>query len=76
MTTAAQLKTGQRAVITALGCSGALRRRLLDMGVLPGQQISMEKVAPLGDPLEIRVKGCSISLRRREAGEISVEVLS
>ena len=54
----------------------ALRKRLLDMGVLSGEPVIVERVAPLGDPLEIKIKGYRLSLRKEEADEILVEVLS
>lgn len=52
---------------------GPLRRRLLEMGVLPGTAFRVERVAPLGDPIEIRVRGYALSLRRAEAAHILVE---
>jgi ferrous iron transport protein A len=47
----------------------------MDMGLLPGEEIAVEKVAPLGDPLEVRVRSYALSLRKSEAQEIAVEVL-
>ena len=69
-----QLPLGQEAVITAVGGEGALRCRLLDMGLIPKTRVRVEKVAPLGDPLELRVRGYSLSLRKEDAGKIEVEV--
>ena len=69
-----KLPLGQEAVITAVGGEGALRCRLLDMGLLPKTRVRVEKVAPLGDPLELRVRGYSLSLRKEDAGKIEVEV--
>ena len=67
-----KLPLGQEAVITAVGGEGALRCRLLDMGLIPKTRVRVEKVAPLGDPLELRVRCwmgstaiCSASDRRR-----------
>jgi ferrous iron transport protein A len=71
----AGLKPGQKGKITAIGSVGPLRRRLLDMGVLLGEQVKVEKVAPMGDPIEVRVKSYNLSLRKSEAEAISVEVL-
>jgi ferrous iron transport protein A len=71
----AGLKPGQKAKITGVGSVGPLKRRLLDMGVLVGEQVKVEKVAPMGDPIEVRVKSYSLSLRKSEAEAISVEVL-
>ena len=69
-----KLPLGQEAVITAVGGEGALRCRLLDMGLIPKTRVRVEKVAPLGDPLELRVRGYSLSLRKEDAGTIEVEV--
>ena len=69
-----KLPLGQEAVITAVGGEGALRCRLLDMGLIPKTRVRVEKVAPLGDPLELRVLGYSLSLRKEDAGKIEVEV--
>lgn len=69
-----KLPLGQDAVITAVGGEGALRCRLLDMGLIPKTRVRVEKVAPLGDPLELRVRGYSLSLRKEDAGKIEVEV--
>lgn len=69
-----KLPLGQEAVITAVGGEGALRCRLLDMGLIPKTRVQVEKVAPLGDPLELRVRGYSLSLRKEDAGKIEVEV--
>ena len=69
-----KLPLGQEAVITAVGGEGALRCRLLDMGLIPKTKVRVEKIAPLGDPLELRVRGYSLSLRKEDAGKIEVEV--
>lgn len=69
-----KLPLGQEAVITAVGGEGALRCRLLDMGLIPKTRVRVEKVAPLGDPLELRVRGYSLSLRKEDAGKIEVEL--
>ena len=69
-----KLPLGQEAVITAVGGDGPLRCRLLDMGLIPKTRVRVEKVAPLGDPLELRVRGYSLSLRKEDAGKIEVEV--
>ena len=67
--------TGQAAPgAGAVGGEGALRCRLLDMGLIPKTRVRVEKVAPLGDPLELRVRGYSLSLRKEDAGKIEVEV--
>jgi Fe2+ transport system protein FeoA len=69
------LPIGQRAVITAVGGQGALRCRLLDMGLIPKTVVRIERVAPLGDPMELLVRGYSLSLRREDARNIEVEVM-
>lgn len=66
------LRIGERAIVTGLGCSGALRRRIIDMGITPGAVIIMRKAAPMGDPLELNVRGYELSIRRSEAKEIRV----
>lgn len=71
----AMLKTGNSAKITKIGSIGALKRRLLDMGVLVGEIVKVEKIAPLGDPIEVTIKNYNLSLRKREAEEIEVEVI-
>jgi len=68
-----QLREGQRATILRVGGNGALRRRLLEMGLLKGTDLYVEKYAPLKDPMELIVKGYHISLRVQEASQISVE---
>lgn len=68
------LPLGQEAVITAVGGEGALRCRLLDMGLIPKTTVLVEKVAPLGDPIELRVRGYALSLRKEDAQNIQVEV--
>ncbi|MBW7885807.1 MAG: ferrous iron transport protein A [Caldilineaceae bacterium] len=68
-----QLEAGQRAVIRRIGGTGALRRRLMDMGMVRGCTIQMVKTAPLGDPVEYAVRGYHLSLRRTEAQLIEIE---
>lgn len=66
------LKEGQSAVIDYIGGSGALRRRILEMGIIKGVRVYVEKYAPLKDPLELIVKGTHVSLRVEEASLIRV----
>ena len=68
-----ELSAGQSAVITEVNGSGALRQHILDMGVIPGVQVSVMKFAPLGDPMEIRIYGYELTLRLTEAENILVE---
>ncbi len=71
----AKLKPGERGRITEIGSIGPVRRRLMDMGVLVGEEVTVEKIAPLGDPIEVTVKNYSLSLRKKEAEGISVEAV-
>ena len=68
-----QLKVGTSAVITAVGGDGALRCRLLDMGLTPRTVVTLRKVAPMGDPIEIHVRGYELTLRVEDARQITVE---
>lgn len=68
----ADLKPGQTAVVTHVGASGALRQRLLDMGILPNTSIDLERAGLGGDPLWIRCQGAHLALRRTEAAAIRV----
>lgn len=74
LTTIADLEPGQRATIKRVQGQGTLRRRLMDLGLLPGTTVELEREAPLGDPLEILVKGTHLSLRREESSAVEVEV--
>ena len=67
-----ELKVGESAVITAVGDEGALRCRLLDMGLIPHTRVTLQKVAPMGDPIEIRVRGYELTLRVDDAKKIEV----
>ena len=68
-----ELHLGDTAAITAVGGEGALRCRLLDMGLTPRTLVTLRKVAPMGDPIEIRVRGYELTLRVEDAREITVE---
>jgi Fe2+ transport system protein FeoA len=70
-----KIEKGRAARVTRVGGQGSTRRRLMEMGVIPGADISVRRVAPLGDPIDVLIKGYHLSLRRREAAEIFVEVL-
>lgn len=76
MTKLSELENGQRARIVKIKLVGDIRRRLSDMGLVNGSEVVLERVAPLGDPIEIRVKGYDLSLRKEVASEIEVEPLS
>ncbi len=64
------LPKGQRARIFKVGGEGALRRRLLDMGLTPGTVVTLQKAAPMGDPLELELRGYSLTLRKEDASHI------
>lgn len=66
-------KTGESVRVLKVAGEGALRQRILDMGLTKGAEVTIRKVAPLGDPLEITVRGYELSLRKREAACIVVE---
>ena len=68
-----EMKENQTARIVRVGGNGALRRRILEMGILKGTQVYIEKYAPLKDPVELIVKGYHVSLRVEEAAQITVE---
>ena len=74
MITLDTLPVGHEAVITTVGGEGSLRCRLLDMGLIPKTRVRVEKIAPLGYPMELRVRGYALSLRKEDAREIQVEV--
>lgn len=69
-----QLQHGQTATVVALTETGANRRRLMDLGILPGTCIVMEMKSPLGDPVAYRIRGAVIALRRQQARQIQVEL--
>ena len=74
--TVKDLAIGQSGRITAVGGEGALRQHLLDMGVIPGAAVTLVKLAPLGDPMEVRLHGYELALRRADGEKISIEPLA
>lgn len=72
--TLGELKKGDKGKIVKISGSGSVHRRLLDMGLVSGSEIEMQRVAPLGDPIEIKIKGYNLSLRKEEAARVEVEV--
>ena len=72
MKTLKEVKCGETVSVTKLNCSGALKRRIMDMGITRGTEIFVRKVAPLGDPVEITVRGYELSIRKNEAENIEV----
>lgn len=67
-----QLHAGERAVIASVDCPPPIARRLMELGVLPGTEVEVIRRAPLGDPLEIALRGVRLSLRKSEARHIDV----
>ena len=73
MRTLRDVKIGESAVVKKLYGEGALRRRIMDMGITKGVTVKVRKTAPLGDPLELTVRGYELTLRKDDAGNIEVE---
>lgn len=73
MRTLKEAKCGETVTVTMLGGEGALKRRIMDMGITKGTSIFVRKVAPLGDPVEVTVRGYELSLRRGDAENILVD---
>ena len=73
MKTLKQTKCRETVTVTCLGGEGALKRRIMDMGITKGTSIFVRKVAPLGDPVEITVRGYELSIRKGDAENILVE---
>ena len=68
-----ELSIGERGKVTAVKGEGAIRRRLFDMGITPGAEIYLRKKAPLGDPIEISLRGYELTLRKSEAAQVEIE---
>lgn len=74
MPTICDLQPGESGVVTGLHCpKGALRRRIIDMGITPGVTVTVLRLAPFGDPVALRLRGYELSIRRSEAKEIQIE---
>ena len=73
MRTLKQVKIGETVNVTKLHGEGAVKRRIMDMGLTKGTQVYVSKVAPLGDPIEITVRGYELSIRKDDAQMIEVE---
>jgi len=69
-----ELKPNEKGKVVKVGGRGSVHRRLLDMGLVAGTEVEVERVAPLGDPIEVKVKGYHLTLRKEEAANIQVEV--
>ena len=68
-----ELQVGKDAVIQSVGGEGALRRHFLDMGLIPGTEVTLMKVAPMGDPVELRIRGYELTLRKADAARIEIQ---
>lgn len=73
MKTLKDVKIGETVTVTKLNGTGPLKRRIMDMGVTKGENIYIRKVAPLGDPIEVTIRGYELSLRKSDAEHIIVE---
>ena len=68
-----QLAVGHSGIVTSVGGQGALRKRLLDMGLTPKVLVSVRKIAPMGDPIELTLRGYELTLRLEDAQKIEIE---
>ncbi len=68
-----QLKIGERGIVVSVNGEGAIRRRLFDMGITPGAEVYLRKKAPLGDPIEIAIRGYELTLRKAEAAHVEIK---
>lgn len=73
MTTLKDMPVGSSCTVKALAGAGAVKRRIMDMGITKGAKVKVVKVAPLGDPLELNVRGYELSIRKDEAEKVEVE---
>ena len=73
MKTLGEIKVGQTVRVVKVHGEGAIRRRIMDMGITRGVEIYVRKMAPLGDPMEVFVRGYELSLRKADAGMVEVE---
>lgn len=70
-----EIKVGETARVVRLTGEGAVKRRIMDMGITKGTELYVRKVAPLGDPIEITVRGYELSVRKQDAAMVEVEIL-
>ncbi len=73
MKTLREVPVGETCTVVKLHGEGAVKRRIMDMGITKGVKVSIRKVAPLGDPIEVTVRGYELSLRKEDAGTVEVE---
>lgn len=69
-----EMVQGEQGTVKKVAAEGKIKRRLFDMGVTPGANVTFKKVAPLGDPIEINIRGYELSLRKDEADKVLMEV--
>lgn len=70
-----ELEEGEIGKIVSFDGTSQLKRHLMGLGFIQGAELRLQKIAPLGDPIEIKIKGCSISLRKEEAANIKIETI-
>ena len=70
-----ELNVGDSGVIVSFKGKGSIRKHLMEMGFVKGANVEIQRVAPLGDPIEVKIKGYSISLRKEEAKNIEIEIV-
>ena len=68
-----QLSIGEKGLVATVNGEGAIRRRLFDMGITPGAEVYLRKKAPLGDPIEIAIRGYELTLRKAEAAHVEIK---
>lgn len=73
MKTLRDVKVGESAIVVKLHGEGAVKRRMMDMGITKGIEVNIRKVAPLGDPVEVNVRGYELSIRKDDAAMIEVQ---
>lgn len=69
-----EFKIGEKGKIKTISCEGEIKRRMADVGLLPGITVELKRIAPLGDPLELSIQGYRLAVRKQEASLIVVEV--
>jgi Fe2+ transport system protein FeoA len=74
MMSLAKVMPGTSVVVEAVGGARSFRRRLMELGIIPGTRVEVLRVAPFGDPLELSARGCSLSIRSAEASQVSVKL--
>ena len=73
MKTLKEVNTGETVIVSKINVTGSVKRRIMDMGITKGVSVTVRKVAPLGDPIELNVRNYAVSLRKADAANIVVE---